>query len=246
MAISKKLEAKLKKRKAELETKGNRSFDYLVFKEGTTRIRPLPVGEDEEPGFPMIHFYMGADIKGVISPATFGEPCAIMEMFEKLSKGDDSEKAMADDFKPKEKYLMPCLKYEDDKGKKIDDNLGQTLALLSGPQYQSLIDLYLDDEYGDFTDAEDGYDIKIKRTGKGRMDTKYTFHHTNSRPIPKGAKDYGAQTYDTEELVRAITPNYERTEQLISQFLNLDDTPSSDSKPKKKKGKKKKKLSDDD
>lgn len=259
MGISPKMRKKLQKRKEDLAAKNKQGYDYIVFKEGTTRLRFLPVADDEEPGFPITHFYLGGDIKGVVSPATFGEPCAIMEMFEELSKGDESDKELANDFKPKEKYLLPCIRFEDEKGKKIDEKTGQTLALLSGPQYQTLIDFFLDEDWGDFTDPKKGYDIKVKRTGKGMMDTKYTFTPAKVGKIPKSDKNYGKSPIDIEAAVRDIVPSYERTKDFINQFLNLDDEDDKPSKKKKgkktskkkvskkssKKGKRKKKVTDD-
>jgi hypothetical protein len=259
MAISDKLRKKLEKRRKEVAQNSKGGFDYLVFKEGVTRIRPLPVGEEEEPGFPVTHFYLGQDIKGVISPATFGEPCAIMEAYEELRKGDASDKELADGFKPKEKYMMACIKYTDEKGKEIDERLGVTMALFSGPQYQQTLDLFLDDEeWGDFTDPKEGYDLKISREGKGKMDTRYTINPTNKRPIPKNDAKYGKKPVDIETMVRAITPDYEKTEELVKQYLNMDfgdddDAPKKKSKKSSKEGKagkskkkKSRKTSDDD
>lgn len=256
MAINKAMRKKLEDRKKKLAAKGG-NFDYIVFKEGTTRIRALPVG-DEEPGFPVTHFYLGPNIKGVVSPATFGEPCAIMEMYEELRKGDDGDKAIAETFKPREKYLLPCIRYEDEKGKKVRDNTQPTLALLSGPQYDEVINLFLDEEYGDFTDVKTGYDIKVVRTGKTKNDTRYTFNPARPTPFPKALKNLAKEVYNPEEMVKKIVPSYEETEEFINEFMNsgkkskkdkknrkVRDKVSSKKPTSKKSSKKKRSLRDD-
>ena len=68
---------KMLARKKKLEEKG--SGNGLIFpKEGTLRMRIKSPGDDKELGMEVIQFYVpGAG--GVISPATFDEPCPFME-----------------------------------------------------------------------------------------------------------------------------------------------------------------------
>jgi hypothetical protein len=69
---------------------------------------------------------------------------------------------------------MPFYRYKDEGGKEVDTEIGVKLAMLTSSQYQQLLNFYLEDEKGDFTDPDEGYDIKFIREGKGRMDTTYT------------------------------------------------------------------------
>jgi hypothetical protein len=194
------------------------------------------VPEDEEFGLEIIQFYLGNDIKGVISPATFGEPCAIMETFEKLNAGDEDDKELAATFKPKSKYVIPVVKYKDIKGKEVDHQIGERLAMLTSGQYQDLVDYFLDEEKGDFTNPKTGYDIKFSRTGSGQFDTEYS---TMDCKPTKLDKKYIKKIYDPEEMLRKEMPSYEDTEELINKFLGLDDEDESLKKKKKKKSSKK-------
>ncbi len=219
----KKLMATKKKIKASQEG-GNMIF----FKaDTTTRIRVLPVPEDQEFGMEIVHFYPNQEIKGVISPMTFGEPCALMEKYEELKNSkDEDDKALAAKLKPKRKFVVPCIRYEDKLGKKVDEKTGAKLAQLTVGQYQDLIDLYLDEENGDFTDPKKGYDIKVTRTGSGMMDTEYsTLAGKTSALHSKFNK-----VYDLNAMVRKEIPSYEHTQEIMDQFLG---TGGSD-KPKKK------------
>ena len=102
-------------------------------------------------------------------------------------------------------------------------------VLLAAGTYQDILEKYLDeDEWGDMTDPEDGYDIKIKRTGSGKTDTEYTVTPCKNTRAPKGFR----KSYNLDEEVRKILPTYEQTKAFLDQFLGLD---PEDEEPKKKK-----------
>lgn len=236
------LKDRLKKQKEEIKSRGEMG-DIVFLKDGDTRrLRILNVGEENEFVKEVDHFYLGQDIKGVISPATFGEPCAIMEGFEELkNSSEDNDKEIASKFSPRKRYLAFCVFYKDGKGKEVDDRLSPRFILLTSGVYQEIIDLYLDeDEWGDMTDPIKGYDLKISRSGKGLTDTEYSVKpciHT------KSPKEYRDKEYDLDEEVKKIMPTYEETKTLLNKYLGLDNG------GKKKKGKKKvvkKKKSDAD
>jgi len=227
--LIKKLEARKKKIK-ERSQGGN----MIYFKaDETTRLRILPHPEDQEFGMEVVHFYLGSDIKGVISPASFGEPCAIMEAYERLNSGDEDDKSLAATFKPKSRYVVAVIKYKDIKGKEIEES-GVKMPLLTAGQYQDLIDYYLDPEKGDFTDKNEGYDIKFSRSGSGKYDTEYS---TMDCKPTKLDKKYSKQIYNVEDIVRTEIPDYEKTEEYISSFLGMGADDDEDERPKKKKKK---------
>lgn len=237
---------KMKKRREELARKGGGNYQYFIFsKEGTYRMRPLPVPEDDEFGVEVVTFFLGKELGGVVSPASFGEPCYLMETYNKLQNSeDDDEKSLAAQLKPKKRYMVPHIKFQDEKGTKVDEEAGAKLALLTSGQYQDLCDLYLDDEHGDFTDPKDGYDIKYKRTGKGMTDTEYSTLACKPTRLPKKYN----KIYNPEEMVRSLMPTYEETKSLAKKFLKLDSGSSTSSKPSKgtaTKKKKKKKTTGD-
>jgi len=164
--VSKKMKERMLAKKEKNKGGGSGLFHFL--KSGMNRIRPVPVKAETDPIPEVITFYFGNDIGNIISPMTFGEPCPIMEKYEKLKKlnnEDDAEtiKAIA----PKKKYCTFALKYEDEKGKKLFDG-GPRLVLLPMGVGNQLIDFYTDEEenYGDFTHPVTGYDLKIKKTGE--------------------------------------------------------------------------------
>src|SRR3989304_5115330 len=103
--MGKKLAERLRKKKEELAQKG-KGGNMFFLKEGTVRMRLVPVAAEKEFAIEATYFYLGPEIKGIVSPITFGEPCGIMEAYQKLknSKSDD-DKEMAKKISPKKRYF---------------------------------------------------------------------------------------------------------------------------------------------
>lgn len=205
----------------------------IIFpKEGTMRVRLVSQGPDKELGLEIIQFY-SQKTGGIISPATFDEPCPFMEKFQELRKSSDEEdQELAKKLTPRRRFLVAGTLYKDEKGKEIDtDNVCKPI-LIPRSVYQDIIDLYLDeDDWGDMTDPEDGYDIKITRSGKGKMDTSYSVS-----PCPKGKNPNPKyiKEVDLEEVIKASLPSYDELEGKLNEFLNGADLESDDYSPKKK------------
>ena len=243
MAISEKMRKKMEARKKDLASKGG-AKGVIFFKDGKTRIRPLPVGKDADFAQEVITFYINEE--NVISPATFGEPCAIYEKYQELKKGDDEDKETAEKIKPRRRFYSPSIKYKDEKGKEYDKDLGPALAILTNGVYEAMVDLLLDDEGGDFMDEKEGYDIKVQRSGSGMTDTKYSAIACKPSALPKELR---GKTYDPEKMVRDMMITYEESQEIIDSFFGKKKKKKkSDSleekRDKMKKKKKKKKVSD--
>jgi len=224
------LKDKLKKRLEEQKSKRQVGAIYYQKPDTTIRVRILNMGEEEEFIKEITQFYLGSEIKGVVSPSTFGEPCAIQEGYDELKNSDDDdEKELAGKFPPRNKYLAFCLFYKDNGGKEVDDNISPKFLLLTGGEYQEILELYLDeDEWGDMTDPKTGYDLKISRTGSGKMDTEYSVKPCKNTPTPKGYHG----PYDLDEEVHKVMPSYEKTQEYLDQYLGLD--PDTEEEPPKK------------
>lgn len=243
------LKDRLAKKRKEIASRG-KGMDFLILKEGTMRVRPLPVGEDEEFGFEVTQFYLGANIKGVFSQASLGNPCPIMEKYKELSESKvASDKVLAKKFPPRKRTLIPVIVYEDMKGKVVDSEKSTEngkLFLITSGVYATMIDHYLDeDDWGDFTDPDNGYDFKVKRTGSGQFDTEYSCSPCPKSPLPK---PYRGKITNLEEMVANIIPSYEEAMEKLAEFLNEaddgdSDDESEDKPPRRKKGKRKR---DDD
>lgn len=234
---------KMLARKKKLEEKG--SGNGLIFpKEGTLRMRIKSPGDDQELGMEVVQFYIPG-VGGVISPATFDEPCPFMEKYEELKQSkDEDDKELAKRLIPRRRYVIGGIIYKDDKGTGVDYEGQNRGVLIAGAVYQDIIDLYLDeDEAGDMTDPVTGYDIKITRSGSGKFDTTYSVRQCKPSKLDKKYRS----DLDLEKIVRDQIKSYDELEEELNKFLNEspDDAEEDDPKKKKKssvdKAKKKKK-----
>lgn len=224
---------KMMQRKKDLASKGN-SGGLIFLKEGTLRVRLKSQGDDSELGIEIIQFYLGKDLGGIISPATFDEPCPFMEAYKKLKDSSkESDKNLAGQIVPKRRYVIGGIAYKDEKGKEIDPEKVNRGFLVTRSIYQDIIDLYLDeDEWGDMTDSDEGYDLKLTRSGSGKMDTTYSVSPCQKKPL--GSKYQG--TIDLEGIVRAQIKPYDELEDILNDFLGKVDTDEDDEdeRPSKK------------
>ena len=143
---------------------------------------------------------------------------------------------LAKNLVPRRRYVIGGIIYSDEKGSKVDYEGKDKGVLVPRSVYQDIIDLYLDeDEAGDMTDPKTGYDIKVIRSGSGKLDTTYSARACKPTKLDK--KYQG--TIDLEEIVRSQIKSYDELEDLLSQYLNEDhgdDDDDDKSKKKKKKG----------
>lgn len=239
----KSLRERMLDKKKKLSERGGGGFILRQKDEGTIRVRILPTGDDFS--HDVTTFYLDG-IGGCNSPATFGEPCALMDTFNELKSSDDEfDKELAKKLVPRNKIVIPVIWYKDLKGKEVDDEQSNRLLQIAGGVAQQLIDLYLDDdEWGDMTDPKNGYDIKITRTGKGRLDTNYTVSACKNTPLPK---QFQKTVVNLEDMVKSQIDPYDKTVELRDKFLGFDGTEEDeddDYTPKKKAVKSKTKTKD--
>ena len=232
---------KMLARKKQLESKGSGS-GFIYPKEGTLRMRIKSTGDDQELGMELVTFYLNNEMGSIVSPATFDEPCPFMEKYKELKESsDDADKELAKEkFIPRRKYVIGGVIYSDEKGKTLDYDGKDKVVQIPRSVYQDIIDLYLDeDEAGDMTDPVNGYDIKIIRTGSGKMDTTYSARACKPTELDKKARG----TVDLEGMVRAQIKSYDELEEILNKYLNESvDSEEEEEAPKKKdKDKKKKK-----
>lgn len=235
------LKQRMKEKKEELKKRSQRSNIIRQKDEGTIRMRILNPGDDEEFVHEIIQFWLGKDVGSVVSPASIGEPCALMEKYKELKDSkDEEEKNFAKEMMPKTKYVTAVAVYADTKGKSLDEAQSGKLFQITGGVYQDLLDLYLDeDEWGDMVDPKNGYDVKFTREGLKMMDTNYSVQPCKNTKAPKGY----TKPVDLLELVKAEVATYEETVSAVEKYLGGSSTDEEEAPKKKrtKKGKRKKK-----
>lgn len=234
---------RMKARKKTLSEKGGggKGGFFFVSKPGKYRMRSVPVQEDFENGLEVIQYYLGPEIKGVISPASIGLPCALEEHYQSLRESDDEDdKDIAAKMSRRIRYVMPHYRYKDLDGKEVDEEAGVKLLLMTGGMYNDWVDFYLEKEIGDPSDPINGFDIKYGREGSGKMDTEYTLLQCKNTRCHKKF----ATPVNPEELLKKSLPSYEETEEYLKKFLGTTEDEEEDERddlqdnprPKKKVG----------
>lgn len=241
------LKERLRRKQQEIKERSSSSGNLFFIKEGTHRLRIPPIRGDEEWAFEITQMYLGSKIQGVISPSSIGLDCPMLEKHEELKEEGSKDTALLSTLRGRTRYLIPVIQYKDERGKDIDTDQGIKLALITGSVYSQLIDFFLDPDLGDFTDPEEGYDIKIKRTGKGKTDTEYSV--SAMRPSPLEGK--WANEIDLSAMVKEAIPTYEEVEDKLAEFLVSSSDPdeeeeSSGDAGRPKRRAKKRRRSDDE
>lgn len=226
---------KMEARKKALSEKSS-GGGFIFPKNGVTRLRILSPGPDKEIGMEIIRFYFKGH--SVYSPATFDEPCPIMEKYQELKNSkDEDDKKLAKSLVPSRRYVIGALIFKDEKGNELDYNGKGRGVMIPASVYQDIIEYYLDeDEAGDMTDPDNGYDIKIERSGSGQFDTSYSVRNCKPTKLDKKL----LKDIDLEDIVRKEIKSYDELERELDDFLNNSDDEDDEPKKKKKKSKSKK------
>ena len=165
-------------------------------------------------------YYNIGNNPGLLAPYQFGKPDPIQELINKLrDEGSKESYEMAKKLYPKMRSYAPVIvRGEEDRGVRLW-SFGKTV-------YQSLLNIMLDEDYGDITDPIDGRDVKVICTKQpGRM-----WAMTEVRPRGKQsalnetaatAKQWLGEIPDLDDLYTLKT--YEELEKIVNDWLNGDD-----------------------
>jgi len=191
-----------------------------------TTVRLLSFEDNDGQPFKERWFYYNiGNNPGLLAPYQFGKPDPIQELINKLrDDGSKESYELAKKLYPKMRSYAPVVvRNEEDRGVRIWA-FGKTV-------YQSLLNIMLDEDYGDITDPIDGRDVKVVCTkAPGRM-----WASTEVRPRGKQsplsensdtAKEWIAGVPDLDELYTLKT--YEELEKIVTDWLNGDDVNNDD------------------
>jgi len=187
--------------------------------ETTIRLMSFP-DNDGQPFKERWFYYNIGNNPGLLAPYQFGKPDPIQELINKLR--DDSAKEsyeLAKKLYPKMRTYAPIVvRGEEDKGVRLW-SFGKTV-------YQSLLNIMLDEDYGDITDPADGRDVKVTcNKPPGRMWATTTVR-PRGKPSPLSgdhgqAKQWLDEIPDLDDLYSLKT--YEELEKTVNDWLSGDD-----------------------
>tara|TARA_B100000700_G_scaffold301682_1_gene371184 strand:+ start:1271 stop:2056 length:786 start_codon:yes stop_codon:yes gene_type:complete len=176
-------------------------------------------------------YYNIGNNRGILAPYQFGKPDPFQELITKLrDEGTKESYELAKKLYPKMRCYAPVLvRGEEDKGVRIW-GFGKMV-------YQSLLNVMLDEDYGDITDPLNGRDVKVICTRQpGRK-----WATTEVRPRGKESK-LAENPEEVSNLISSIPDlgemhelkSYDELSKIINDWLNGDidsDTEGSGSTP---------------
>ena len=188
--------------------------------EHTVRLLSFP-DNDGQPFKERWFYYNIGNNPGLLAPYQFGNPDPIQELITKLrDDGSKESYELAKKLYPKMRCYAPVVvRGEEDKGVRIWA-FGKTV-------YQSLLNIMLDEDYGDITDPEDGRDVKVVCTkAPGRQ-------WATTEVRPRGKQSPLSENSDSVNQFTSNIPSlddmyscktYEELEKIVNDWLNDDDS----------------------
>jgi hypothetical protein len=199
--------AAIRAKLAKLSGKGNEG----LFKpeEGDNIIRIVPLSATPENPFQEVYFHYGLGGKNYLSPLSYGDRDPIAEFSDalistgpRLSKEEFKE---AKKFYPQTRtYAAIVVRGKESEGIKFWSFGQGTLTKLLG--------IMADEDYGDITDIEKGFDLKVTYTPKEKSDTNFAktevVARRNPSPLTTDTELLGKLTSKQPNLLEVI--GYER------------------------------------
>ena len=184
-------------------------------------VRLLSFQDNDGQPFKERYFYYNiGNNPGLLAPYQFGEPDPIQELITKLrDDGSKESYELAKKLYPKMRSYAPVVvRGEEDRGVRLWA-FGKTV-------YQSLLNIMLDEDYGDITDPTEGRDIKVvcnKPPGRMWAMTEVRPRGKDSMLSTDKAQSTGwiQSIPDLDDMYTCKT--YEELEKIVNDWLNGDD-----------------------
>jgi len=176
-------------------------------KEGTNEIRILPPYGESGYFFREVdmHFGVGQRNESFVCTRAEGGKCYACDKLEELRSSEDPKKVnLARKFVPRHRVLYNIVDLaEPSKGVRIFSS-GVSI-------FKDILSYFADPDWGDLTDPEEGYNLKIIREGTG-LDTSYRVQ-ARKNPSPIADPEWLSQLHDLDSVVQLLP--YERQQEIV-------------------------------
>ena len=210
----------------QLSGKNKRSNSIWRPTEGeTATIRLLSFPDnDGQPWKDMYFYYNIGNNPGLVAPYQYDKPDPIQELITKLrDDGSKESYELAKKLYPKMRTFAPVVvRGEEDKGVRLW-SFGKMV-------YQDLLNLMLDEDYGDITDVENGRDIRVvceKQAGRQFATTSVT-PRGSTTPLTSDSDQLATWTTELPDPTALYElKSYDALEKIVNDWLTGDDTSDS-------------------
>jgi hypothetical protein len=191
--------------------------------EATVRLLAFQDNEDGLPFSERWFYYNIGNNPGLLAPYQFGNPDPIQELITTLrDEGTKESYELAKKLYPKARYYAPVVvRGEEERGVRVW-SFGKTV-------YQSLLNIMLDEDYGDITDPVDGRDVKVVCTKAPGRQWATTEVRPRGKQSPLSTDKKQSVTWT--EAIPDITnlyeaKSYDALSKIINDWLNGDEATS--------------------
>ena len=230
---------KMRERKIALESKGNGSKNnFWRPQDGDQTLRIVPTSDGDPFKDYWFHYNLkdasGNDVPGFLSPKrNFGEDCPLDSFVRQLwQDGSEESRKQAKNLSARQRFFAPVLvRGEEDQGVRIWGFGKQA--------YETLLNLVLNPEYGDITDAETGTDLVInygKPAGASFPQTKITPRRRSSPLHEDAARSHELleTVPDFDEVFAGSRKTPQEVQGILDEYLlSSDDAEENSSETKK-------------
>lgn len=190
-----------------------------------SNVRLISFQDNDGQPFKELYFYYNiGNNPGLLAPYQFGKPDPIQELITKLrDDGSKESYELAKKLYPKMRTYAPVVvRGEEDRGVR--------LWAFGKMVYQSILNLMLDEDYGDITDPTSGRDIKVSVSKQpGRMwattDVRPRGSSTPLNSDTNQASEWMNNIPSVDDMFTLKT--YEELEKIINDWINGEDDSSS-------------------
>ena len=186
--------------------------------EATVRLLSFP-NNDGQPFKELWFYYNVGNSPGLLAPYQFGRPDPIQELINKLrDDGNKESYELAKKLYPKMRaYAAVVVRGEEDKGVR--------LWAFGKQVYQALLNIMLDEDYGDITDPKTGRDVKVtcsKANGKTYATTD-VMPRGKASPLSESSEKSRQWLSNVPDVGELYTEkSYEELEKIVNDWLNGD------------------------
>jgi hypothetical protein len=198
--------------------KQNRTWRPQEGEEATVRLLSFP-DNDGQPFKELWFYYNIGNNPGLLSPKQFSKPDPIQELINKLrDEGSKESYELAKKLYPKMRCYAPVIV-------RGQEHEGVRIWSFGKMVYQSLLNIMLDEDYGDITDPLEGRDIKVTCTkAPGRQwATTEVRPRGKQCPLSEDSNQSQAWTDDIPDPGDMFTlKSYDELEKIVNDWLNGD------------------------
>ena len=186
----------MKKKLDKLNNKGTSNSEGAFWKpeDGLHEVRILPTADGDP--FKEFWFHYNVGSTGIMCPKrNFGEACPVCDFATKLFKSGDADSiSAAKELFVRQRFVSPILV----RGSEKD---GVKVWSYSKTVYEDLLKTVLDPDFGDITDVENGYDMKVDKGKKNGA----RFSTMSVKPKPKSSQMCkGLESQECKDMLDSI------------------------------------------